>query len=106
MWNIILALALGAVGLALLALVLAVGAWADRRPERCPTCHARAVRLWSEVFESYPHPTPSFYRCERCGARLMRLFRGPWEDASAPEHDPEYKDAPPLPLPLTGSYRS
>jgi hypothetical protein len=74
------------------------------RPERCPSCKARAIQNWRAVASS-PAPSPWYYRCENCGLRLRRLFNGPWEDASAAKYDVYYKDAPPLPLALTGSYR-
>src|SRR4051794_34123278 len=37
-----------------------------------------------------------YYRCALCGARAMRsTLGGPWQDASAPEHDPEFLSASP-----------
>jgi hypothetical protein len=74
------------------------------RGEQCPVCKAPALRNW--YFAKANPPMPAYYRCERCGLRLRRRFDGPWEDASLPEHDRFYEDAPPMPLPPTGPYRS
>jgi hypothetical protein len=86
------------------SLSLGGSVWLLVRPDRCPRCRERAIHCWYSA-RGDPRPTPWFYRCERCGARLRRILTGRWEDASALEYDVYYRDPPPLPLPLAGSYR-
>jgi hypothetical protein len=91
-------------GVLTVGLVVTIVVVAANRPQRCLLCKARAVKTWW-AGRGAPKPLPSYHRCERCGARLKRLFDGAWEDASALEFDRYYRDAPPLPLPDAGTYR-
>jgi hypothetical protein len=107
MWLVLQIVAVVAVVLAWpLGVTLSLGGsvWLLVRRERCPSCRHRAIHCWYSARRD-PRPVPSFYRCERCGARLQRVLTGRWEDASALEYDAYYQDAPPLPLPPVASYR-
>lgn len=64
--------------------------WLAMPANFCPKCEHTALKLAYHVFESYPRPTPNYYLCKHCGARWKRLFDGPLEDATAPEHDYYY----------------
>ena len=55
---------------------------------RCPTCDKRKlVMCWAT--KSNP-PSPTFYKCNACGARLSH-FHGEWADASSSEFDDRFE---------------
>jgi hypothetical protein len=90
------------VGLWCVALI-AVAVWKRRQRRRCLRCKDGVLRFCNG-FAGPPEPA-SFYRCDRCRLRLRETTRGSWEDASGPEYDGHYLDAPePPPRPVT-SYR-
>jgi hypothetical protein len=55
---------------------------------RCPTCNKRKLLMCWAV-KSNP-PSPSFYKCDACGARFS-CFNGQWDDATDPEFDDRFE---------------
>lgn len=58
---------------------------------KCPVCKQRTLEFVSGLAFTDPNPTPSYWQCSDCGARLKQLFNGPWEDASGREDDLYYR---------------
>ena len=59
----------------------------ERFAEQCPRC-GRATLNHGRWEKTNP-PSPNFARCENCGARLKRMFSGPWEDLLGAEDEDE-----------------
>jgi len=91
---VLLGVGLGAVVYAAVGLIL-VAVWCrERIGRRCPRCRQRTLELiwW---LESHPTPSPAYFECASCHARLSHVRPGPWEDASDPTFDKYYDGTTP-----------
>lgn len=91
---VLMGVGLGAAVYAGVGLVLVVVLVRERIGWRCPQCRKRTLELiwW---LESYPAPTPAYFECTACNARVSHVRPDGWRDAGDADFDKYYDGSTP-----------